>query len=628
MLTQMRKLAKSWVSSVFLGALALAFGFWGIGDIFQGRTSTDVASVDGRAISLDDFQRDYRGEIRQRSAQGAEFTPDMARAIGLGKQVLDRSLIRAALDNIVDSLKLTVSDALVSTQIRNMQAFKGPLGTFDKMTFLRAINDTGFTEQGFINAIRADSSRDQLLRAMQGAFQMPAGYVAAIYAYQEEVRAADYIDVPASVITTVAPPTDAQLTAYVKAHAASFSTPEYREITYAAINPDDVMGKIPAVTDAQIKQQYDAQKDTYNIAEKRDLEQITFPSEAEAKAARAKIDSGISYADIAKARGLKPTEVELGTLAKTDLDSTRAAAAFALPENSVSPPVKGPFGWVLMRVAKITPAVNKSLDEVKNQIKADLQKRLAGSKLVDVANAYQEAVDGGDPLAVAAKKAGMRVVHLASLDSKGLIVDGSKANVPNDPDFLPQAFKAEVGEDGEPFQTRAGNYFAIKADGVSPPKIKPLNAVRVQATEEWIVRQRQKQLEAKAKAIADQVTRDQSFVTAAKNAGGMVQKSPGLQRNMASDVFSPALMKDLFARPPGVAVYGPAAKGDSYIVAVTTGVLHPPLPTDNPQFEMGVQRISGEMGSDLTLSFAAAAQKKQGVTIHQDRITQVTGEGS
>jgi hypothetical protein len=41
-----------------------------------------------------------------------------------------------------------------------------------------------------------------------------------------------------------------------------------------------------------------------------------------------------------------------------------------------------------------------------------------------------------------------------------------------------------------------------------------------------------------------------------------------------------------------------------------------------------VQRISGEMGSDLTLSFAAAAQKKQGVTIHQDRITQVTGEGS
>jgi hypothetical protein len=34
------------------------------------------------------------------------------------------------------------------------------------------------------------------------------------------------------------------------------------------------------------------------------------------------------------------------------------------------------------------------------------------------------------------------------------------------------------------------------------------------------------------------------------------------------------------------------------------------------------------MGSDLTLSLAAAAKKEQGVVIHQDRVNQVTGEGS
>ena len=108
MLQKMRGFAKSWVSSIFLGLLALAFGMWGIGDIFQGRTSTDVAQVGNRAISLEEFQRDYRGEMRQRSQQGAEFTPEMAHAMELGKQVLNRSLIRAALDNIVDRLKLTV----------------------------------------------------------------------------------------------------------------------------------------------------------------------------------------------------------------------------------------------------------------------------------------------------------------------------------------------------------------------------------------------------------------------------------------------------------------------------------------------------------------------------------------
>ncbi len=627
MLQQMRGFAKSWVSSILLGVLALAFAFWGIGDIFQGHTSTDVAQVGSRAITLEEFQRDYRGEMRQRSQQGAEFTPEMAHAMGLGKQVLDRSLIRAALDNIVDRLKLTVSDALVSAQIKNMQAFKGPLGTFDKQTFLRVAAENDFTEQGFINIIRGETARDQLLRAVQGGFQMPAGYVSAIYAFQSEVRGADYFELPASAAGAIAPPTDAQLTSYVKAHSASFSTPEYREVTYAIATPDDEMGKIPSVTDAQIKQQYEAQKDVYNIPEKRDLEQITFPTEADAKAARAKIDTGTSFAQIGKDRGLKDNELSIGTQTQSVLDAARGKASFALPENGVTAPVKGPFGWVLMRVTKITPAVNKSLADVKDEITQALKKQLAGGKLVDIANTYQEAIDGGDTLADAAKKAGMRVVHLPSLDAQGLAADGAKADVPADPDFMPQVLQAEVGEEGEPFQTKIGNYYAIKVDGVTPPKLKPLDAVRAQATEEWTAQQRQKQLEAKAKSLADLATKDGNLAAAAKAAGATIKKSPGLQRQIPGTLFSPALVSSLFTKPAGTGVYGPAAQGDGYVVAVTTGVLHLPPPFANPQFQTGVQRAGAEMGNDVSMSLAAAAQKKQGVTIHQDRVNQVTGEG-
>lgn len=627
MLQKMRGFAKSWVSSIFLGVLALAFAMWGIGDIFQGKTSTDVASVGSRAITLEEFQREYRGEMRQRGETG-EFTPEMAHAMNLGKQVLDRSLIRAALDNVVGKLKLTVSDALVAGQIRNMPQFKGPLGTFDKQTFLQVAARNDFTEQGFIDLIRTETARDQLARAVQGGFQMPAGLVGAIYAYQSEVRAADYFELPANAVGAIAPPTDAQLTAYVKAHAASFSTPEYREVTYAIATPEDVVAKIPPVTDAQIKQQYEAQKDTYNIPEKRDIEQVTFPTEADAKAARAKIDAGTSFADIGKARGLKANELSIGTQTQAGLGGDLGKMAFSVPEGSVTQPVKGPFGWVLMRVTKITPGVNKTLDDVKGQIAEAIKKQLAGGKLVDIANAYQEAVDGGDTLADAAKKAGMRLVHLASVDAHGLAADGTKADVPNDPDFMPHLLQSEVGEEGEPFQTNATNYYAIKVDGVTPPKLKPLEEVRAAATDEWMTRQRQQQLEAKAKALADQATKDGSLANAAKSVGATVQKTPGLQRQMKSDTFSPALMASIFAKPALVGVYGPAAQGSGYMVALTTGVLHIPPPTGNPQFEVSVERAGAEMGSDITLSFAEAAKKKQGVTVHQDRVNQVTGEGS
>ncbi|HVP83169.1 MAG TPA: SurA N-terminal domain-containing protein [Rhizomicrobium sp.] len=627
MLQKMRGFAKSWVSSILLGGLALAFAFWGIGDIFQGRTSTDVATVGGRAITQESFQTEYRNEMRRRSMMGVEFTPEMARAMNLGKQVLDRSLFRAALDNIAEKLKLTISDALVAAQIKNMPDFKGPLGTFDKQTFLRVANDNGFTEQGFINQMRADTARDQLVRAVSDRFPIPNGYVGAIYAYQTEVRGADYFEVPASAAGSVAPPTDAQLEAYAKAHSATFSTPEYREVTYAVITPDDVMSKIPPVTDAQVKQQYEAQKDIYNVPEKRDIEQITFPTEADAKAARAKIDAGTSFAEIGKERGLKPNELSLGTQTQSVLDEARGQAAFAVAENAVTQPVKGPFGWVLLRVTKITPAIHKSLDDVKADIADAVKKQLAGGKLVDIANAYQEAVDGGDTLADAAKKAGMRLVHLASVDSKGLTADGSKADLPNDPDFLPQVFQAEVGEEGEPFQTKVTNYYAIKVDGVTPPKLKPLDQVRAEATAEWTEQQRQKQLEAKAKSLADLASKS-GIAAAAKSIGATAEKSPGLQRSQPIDLFSPATLKAIFSKPAGVGVYGPAAKGDGYVVAVTNSVLHLPAPLANPQFQQSVAQAGQQVGADLYLSLAAAAEKKQGVIIHQDRVNTITGEGS
>lgn len=629
MLQQMRDLSKSWFATILMGMLALAFAFWGIGDIFQGRTETTVATVGDVSIPQEQFQREYRNEIRAQSAQtGTDITPEMARTMGLGDEVLQRMITRAALDNLVRKLGLTASDDAVSSQIKNMQAFRGPLGTFDKATFARAINEAGFTEQSFIEAVRADTSRSQLVQAVTDKFAMPEGYSSALFAYQEEYRAASYIILPSSQAGTVAAPTDDQLKAYVKAHQAAFSTPEYREVTVAGIAPADVMGGL-SVTDKQLHDAYDAKKATYVVPEKRDVEQINFKNEAAAKAAYGKITSGGSFADAATAAGMKPNELSIGTLTKADLDKARGDAVFAVADGGVTAPVKGPFGWVMMKVTKITPGSSKPFDTVKDELKADLLKQLAGGKLIDVANAYQDAVDSGFTIQEAAKKAGMKVVHIAAVDKSGLMPDGKKADLFDDPELMEQIFKAEVGEEGEPFQTKLGNYYAVKVVGVTPPEPKPLDAVRAQATEEWTARARDEALEKKAASLAEKAQKDNSLDAIAKEAGVKVEASGALQRGTQSKVLSPALLQKLFAKPSGTVVYAPAASGDAYIIARTTGVVHPAPPLDNPAYRSGVNGISSTMANDLVMSLAAAAEKKQGSKIYPDMVNSVVGsEGS
>jgi peptidyl-prolyl cis-trans isomerase D len=435
MIQWMHRMSKSWAATLLMGALTLSFVVWGIADVFTGSSSTAVATVGGTEIDSGVFQRDYRNFIRNQGQQmGTEITPEMAQQMGLGQVALQQMVSRTALNNEAANLGLTTTDAEVAANVRSMQSFRGPLGQFDRPTFIQLVQNAGYSEDQFLEEVRQDMTRDQLTNAVESNFVLPPGYAQALFLYINERRAVDYVLLTPEAAGDVAAPSDAVLTAYVKAHAARFSTPEYREGDYAAATPADVMDSI-TVTDAQIQQDYDAHKDTYVVPEKRDIQQIEFKTEAEAKDARAKIQSGTSFEALAQSRGVKPDQLALGTLAMSDLpDADRAKAIFALPVNEVSQPIKTALGgYVLARVTKITPGNTRTLDQVKDEIRKNLQTQLAANKLVDIVNAFTDARGSGDDMATAAKKAGMHIAHLGPVDSSGVKPDGTRADLPADP---------------------------------------------------------------------------------------------------------------------------------------------------------------------------------------------------
>jgi peptidyl-prolyl cis-trans isomerase D len=633
MLQTMRRYSKSWISSIFMGLLGLSFGVWGIADIFKGTTDTSVATVGGVTIPSEIYQRDYNNTLKnQVDAQGRQMQPETAQKLGIPAKVLQGMVNRIALDNEATRLGLSTGDGPVVQEIRSVRGFAGPLGSFDHNTFLRVISDRGYTEQGFLELVRADLTRSQLLDAAGAGFALPTSYVDALFSFLNEVRAADYVVLPPSAAAEVPAPTDAQLTAYIKSHPKQFSTPEYREVDYAGVGPDDIADQIKP-TDTQLKQQYELMKDDprfgLSVPEKRDVEQITFKTESDAKAAKAKIDAGTSFADEAKALG---TPVDnLGTVAKDDL-ATRGPAVFALAEGGVTAPQKNLSGWVLLHVTKITPAINKTFEDEKPDITKSVTAQLAQAKLNDIANAYTDANSGGLDLLDAGKKVGMKTGHLAAVDANGLAPDGSKTPLAGDPDVLKQIFAAEVGEDGDPFTTKDGKLYVIKVNGQIPPKLKPLDQVRVAAAAQWTAEQRRKALVARADALAAEADKQHNLDAAAAAAGTPVQKSGRLYRDggtqqQPGETLPPAVVTKLFVAPPGTAVAAPGPNG-SYIVARVTGVFHRSLPASSPQFRAGAQQLSAQSADDFSTFLAASARAQQKVKINQANADRIAGTGS
>jgi peptidyl-prolyl cis-trans isomerase D len=627
MLQWMHRISTSWIASLFMGALALSFVVWGIADVFTGMTSTALATVGSTEISSDAFTRSYRNFLRNESQQmGTDVTPEMAQKMGLGNVALQQLLSRTALDNSAANFGLTTPDSTLAQSVRSIPAFNGATGKFDHDTFLRVIQNLGYTEDDFLAEQRSDMTRDQFTTALQQGFNLPRGYAQAIFQFLTEKRAASYVVVAPEAVGPVAPPTDAALADYVKAHPTVFSTPEYRQVEYAQVGPQDVAGQI-AVTDAQVAQYYTEHKSEFNVPEKRDIQQIEFATEADAQAARAQIDKGKTFDQLAAGMKIKPTDLDLGTLAKDDLaDPPRADAAFALPVNQVSQPVKAALGgYVLMRVTAVTPEVARSQDDAKADIKKTLALQGAAGKIADIINAFEDARSGGADIATAAKKSGMKSGKFAAIDKNGLDPTSNKSDAaPADPEFYTQTFGYEVGEDNDPFQAKSGEYYDVKVDGVTPPKLKALAGVHEQAVAAWTAEQRQQALQKKAAELAAKAIVDKNLAGIAKDMKVPVQQSPGLARNSSDTTFSQDLVGKIFDAAPGGIVEAPQAAGQNFIIAQVTGIQHDT--TSGTDFAAGATQLSEQAAGDVSISYANAARDREGVKVNQQMLQSALGQ--
>ena len=221
----MRKYAKSWVSSIFLGGLALSFAVWGIADIFKGSADTNVFTLGATQVPVDQFARDYHNAMRN---AGTTLPPDQAKV--MGQQVLDRMTLGIALDNLAASLGLTASDARVRQQIQAIQAFNGPLGGFDHDTFLRVIGQAQYSEDEFVAVSRKDAARGQMLRAVEGGYRHAAGLCARDLLLHQRSARRRIRHPDAGVARRDRAAQRGGAGRLCQGASRAFSTPEYREV--------------------------------------------------------------------------------------------------------------------------------------------------------------------------------------------------------------------------------------------------------------------------------------------------------------------------------------------------------------------------------------------------------------
>jgi peptidyl-prolyl cis-trans isomerase D len=615
MLQALRNQASSWIIKILLGLLIVSFAIWGINDVFLGERDPVIAKVGAVKLTRSQVNDEIREEMnRLQPLFGGRLDRAEADRMGITAQVVENIVNRAAISQGAADLGITISDQLVASRIQSDATFFNSRGQFDRAIFAQVLSRAGMTEGYYVTNLKRDLAAAEINRAIAAGVPVPSLMVEPLVRYRSEKRVARTAEVPLVPESAVKEPTSAEVEAFYKANTQRFMAPQLRDVTWIELDPNAVSAEI-AVSEDRLKKAYEERHDEFATRDRREAEQVVFRTEAAAAAAAKQIAAGKSLAAAAKAVDAALTPVPLGWVEKKDVPPELAGPVFALKKGETSKPVKTALGWHIVTVKNAEIGRQKTFAEVRDQLRKELASREAVDAIFALTNKLEDALAAGATLDEAARQLNLKVRRAESLDARGRTAAGETVKDLPKGAFLRTAFETQDGQDSALTETENGGFFVLHVNKITPPAVRPLDAVRADVVKARKAEARAKATEARAKAIMQKIRGGQKIDAVAKAEKLTLKTTPAFTRltHDAESGLPAALMDQLFSLKPGEVAMAESTNG--YTIAVLAEVR---APTEKEKSETAAnlrEEMRQGIAGDLFQQFVGSLRSRYDVTI-------------
>lgn len=610
MLAGFRSFAKSPFAVVLFGLLIVSFAVFGISDVFRHPPGKWVIAAGSRTMSPDDFKARFETYRKQQQQQGQTITPDLAVEHGIDRQMLQQLALQESLAELIRKIGVRPSDKLVADILREQMAglpagqrpFDPITGKFDAKMYEQLLAQNELTPARYEASLRDDIAQTQFLAAAANGLRAPRIYSALQAAYGLEARDLEAFAINPATVEKPTAPTDAQLQAFMKEHAAQLTRPETRVLSVARFSAKALEPSV-TVPEADVVKTFNFRKDTLGSAETRSFVQIVAPDAKAAAVIAQRLAKGDPPAIVASAYGKQPVMID--SKPKSALPDRKVAeAVFALAAGQASGPIAGDLGVSVVKVTKINPATVPTLESQRPAIEAELKAQAAQAKAYEQTQTYQDAHDGGANLLDAATKAGALVMTTAPIAAQG--VDQTGQPVPGlTPEVLKSAFELPAGGESELIEAGKGEYYAVRVERVIPSAMPPLAEIKPALSQRWMLDKLFERMKAKADELGARVKKGESMEAVAASAQSKVQRVPNISRENARQFqgLGRDLLVATFGAKPGEPFTAAAPQG-GFLVARISAV-HPATAAQAAQV---TEAMRGQASQGLLRDVGQAAQ--------------------
>ncbi len=474
---------------------------------------------------------------------------------------------------------LTVPDAELASFIRNLPGLQRDGVFIGNDEYKRAIR------QGLLGNTRnpeefEDQVREGLLAnkwqgVLLASIVVTPAEIEAEFRRRNERSTFEYIAVPLDRYEKAIAPGPGELESWYEARRDRYAVGEARRALYVLLD-DATVGDRVQIDDAAIRQYYEQNQQLFTRAEERRARQILIAVQPDAPAdeverARTKARSvadrlraGEDFATVARETSDDEFSAaqggDLGFFPRGQMVPEFDEAVFAAQQGVVSDPVRTDYGFHIIRVEEIRASALAPLEEVTNQIRAQIRFQKSRDVAKQVAKELHEKALASKDLRAAALE-----MNLPLKDS-GLV---SRAdNVPGlgpVPEMIEKIFATESGGIGDIVELPSGEVVLTVTEVVTD-HLPALDTQRERVLAEF-ARERARD-EASSAVRAAVATAGGDLARAAKRLDVEVQTTtPAYIRGqgLAGIGASPALERAAFTSPPGV-LSEPVDAGRSLVV--------------------------------------------------------------
>ncbi|WAW10674.1 SurA N-terminal domain-containing protein [Oxalobacter vibrioformis] len=494
-LIRRNKLMTQIILLVFIVPSFIFFGVQGYDLIGDGNAP---AKVDGKTISEQEWenaQREQADMLRQRAGQ--QFDPKWIESPNFKWMVLDRLIDNRVISTEIASEKLAIPDVIVLQKIMEIPGLTTEDGKLDKERYEAGLKAQGMTDQMHFAMMRQDLLQQQIAAPLQYGFYVPQLATEHIWDIFEQEREVQVKVFKASDYRAQVKVTPEELETYYTNNGPQFAIPEHVSIELVVLDMQSIEDTIK-ISEADIKSYYEQNSRRFAVPEERRVSHILIEvpksaSESDHKAARDKAESLLAqlkenpagFAELAKANSKDPGSAagggDLGFFSRGKMVRPFEEAAFVLRKGELSEVVQTDFGYHIIMLTDIKPAVEKPLSAVRPQVVEEIQKQLAAKKYAEAAEIFSNTVyEQPDSLKPVADKLKLKILKVDNLTREPNPAY-AKHPVLSNPKFLQAVFSDEVTKNKHNTEAiEIGPQFmvAARASQYYPAAVKPFNEVK------------------------------------------------------------------------------------------------------------------------------------------------------